>query len=224
MIQYLKIKAIQLRKKGKTYSEIETMTGVAIPKSTLASWCKDIQTPDGYKSKIRQLNLKNLKKARQLAILANKKKQEKLFKALLAKNQFLVKYLDKNVCKLLLSILYLGEGAKYKGTRSLRLGSSSAMIIRLYLKLLTKCFSVSKEKFRVTIQCRADQDIKNLEKFWGLVTNISRSQFYKTRIDKRTIGKKTLKRGYKGVCVIDYFDTKIQLEIELLAKQIEEWL
>lgn len=224
MNQQLRKKVAHLRSQGKTYQEINTILGVDIPKSTLAYWCKNIPTPDFYEQKVREINLNNLKNARKLAILTNKKKQEELVKKLLNKNKFLVTHLNKDVCKLLLSILYLGEGAKHKGTRSLRLGSSSPLIIRLYLKLLKKCFPVVKEKFRVVIQCRADQNIEYLEKFWQSVTNIDKSQFYKTRIDKRTVGKKTLKKDYKGVCVIMYFNTKIQLEIELLSGQIEDWL
>lgn len=228
MKQELKNRVILLRKKGKTYQEIKDITNFNISKSTLSTWCKNIQLPSYYNIKIRQMNLENLKQARQKAILANKRKQEKICNELIAGNQFLINYINKDVCKLLLSILYLGEGSKHKGTRSLRLGSSSPLIVRLYLKLLNKCFPIIKEKFRITILCRADQNIKELEKFWesvtNSVTNIGKSQFYKTRIDKRTINKKTMKSDYKGVCVIDYFDTKIQLELELLSELIEKWL
>lgn len=92
------------------------------------------------------------------------------------------------------------------------------------ISLLYKCFFISNDKFRVTIQCRADQNISELEKFWQSITSINRSQFYKTRIDKRTINKKTRKSNYMGVCVIDYFDTKIQLELEVLSSSIEKWI
>lgn len=220
----VKIKAKQLRSQGKTYTEINRLLGFNIPKSTLVYWCKEIQMPVNYKQRIRKINLKNLEKARKLAVAANKEKQKRLINGLIAKNKNLKIYINNDVCKLLLSILYLGEGAKYKGTRALRLGSSSPVIIRLYLKLLKKSFEIKSEKFRVTVQCRADQDIESLEKFWGSITKISKNQFYKTRIDKRTIGKKTLKKDYMGVCVINYHDTKVQLELELLSEQIEKWL
>ena len=220
----LKNKVIKLRKQNKTYQEIRDILGVTTPKSTLSTWCKGVSMSDYYKIKIHKINIKHLKKIRQLAVQVNKKKQEELYKELINKNKFFVKYLNRNVCKLLLSILYLGEGSKYKSTRHLRLGNSSPSVIKLYLKLLYKCFSINKDKFRVTILCRADQNIKKLENFWRPITNINKKQFYKTRIDKRTIGKKTMKKDYKGVCVVDYFDTKIQLELELLSEQIEKWL
>ncbi|MBI4079144.1 MAG: hypothetical protein HY429_02505 [Candidatus Levybacteria bacterium] len=76
------------------------------------------------------------------------------------------------------------------------------------------------EKIRCTVQCRADQDIIVLEKFWLDVTKIPRRLFYKAQIDPRTRGKPTKKKDYKGVLRIDYFDTKVQLELESLAQLV----
>jgi len=134
----------------------------------------------------------------------------------------LVKKIDIYLYKLLLSILYLGEGAKYGRSSTLTLGSSNPLIIKLYLKLLKKSFTIDNSKFRVRIQCRFDQNIKKLEKYWKETTAIEKKQFYPTYIDKRTKGKPTLKKDYKGVCTIHYFDKKIQLELIYLADAIIE--
>lgn len=219
-----KEKAIRLRKRGKTYSEIQRALKISISKGTLSGWLKYVKLPPSYSKRVKTINLKHLERIRELALLANKRKQEYILKELCSKNEHLVRYLNKDVCKLLLSILYLGEGARHRGSRALKLGSSDSKIIQLYLNLLKKCFPISKRKFRVSIGCRADQNIKELEKYWQAVTKIPHSQFYKTQIDKRTIGKKTKRKDYKGVCLITYFDTKIQLELEQLAQQIIEWI
>ena len=71
---------------------------------------------------------------------------------------------------------------------------------------------------------RADQDIEILEKFWSKSTGIPLGNFYKTKPDARTIGKPTKKLDYKGVCVIMGSTTKVQLELELVAKMIIEGL
>jgi hypothetical protein len=84
----------------------------------------------------------------------------------------------------------------------------------------TLSFTLDGSKFRVEILCRADQNLKALVDYWQKITNLDRSLFYKPRIDKRTIGKKTKKKDYKGVCVIDYFDTGIQLELQLLGESL----
>lgn len=220
----LKKKVIEIRRRGKTYSEIQRALRISIPKSTLSDWCEKVPLPSFYRRKIKKLTEKHLEKIRPLAVLANKRKQEELLNVLRKKNEYLIRYLNKDVCKLLLSILYLGEGAKHRSTRYLKLGSSNSGIIQLYLNLLKRCFPISERKIRVTIGCRADQDIRELEKYWQIITRVPHSQFYKTQIDKRTIGKKTRRKDYKGVCRITYFDTRIQLEIEQLAKQIMRWI
>lgn len=66
----------------------------------------------------------------------------------------------------------------------------------------------------------ADQDIKKLERFWSKVTSIPLSQFYKTRIDPRTIGKPSKKPDYKRVCRIDYFSTEIFIELTKIVEII----
>jgi hypothetical protein len=78
---------------------------------------------------------------------------------------------------------------------------------------LRYCYNIDESKFRCTIQCRADQDIQKLEKFWSEATNISLKQFYKARIDPRTIGKLSIKKEYKGVLRIDCFSAKILQEL-----------
>jgi hypothetical protein len=70
------------------------------------------------------------------------------------------------------------------------------------------------------VQCRADQNIEELEKFWLDITKIPKKQFYKAQIDPRTVGKPTLNKNYKGVLKVDYFDTRIQLELESLANLV----
>ncbi|PIR44326.1 hypothetical protein COV23_00575 [Candidatus Wolfebacteria bacterium CG10_big_fil_rev_8_21_14_0_10_31_9] len=99
-------------------------------------------------------------------------------------------------------------------------GNSDPNIIYLFLKLLRYCYDIDENKFRCTLQDRADQNIKKLEKFWRLVTKIPKKQFYKARIDPRTIGKISKKPEYKGVCVIDYFSADILNEFKKIVEVI----
>ena len=124
---------------------------------------------------------------------------------------------NRDIALIALSLLYLGEGSKTK-RGSLTFGNSDPFIIDMFLDLLRRCYEIDNSKFRCTVQCRADQDIKKLEKFWSKITKIPPSQFYGTRIDKRTIGKKTLKLEYKGVCRIDYFSADIFTELMKLPR------
>lgn len=211
-----------LRSMGKTYAEISSILKIKIPKSTFATWCKGIILPQEYSNRILKINLENLGLARQIALSSNKEKREKYISSLKKQVINVANEIDKpEVSLIALAMLYLGEGAKYasKG-QSCSLGNSNPKIIRLYLNLLSKTDNFNPKKLRATVQCRADQNVNNLERYWQKVTNIPKEQFYKTRIDSRTTGKPTLKSEYKGVLRVDYFSTETQLKIEFLGEFI----
>src|ERR1035437_9250089 len=214
-------KAIKLRSKGQTYEEIRKELNVKIPKGTLHSWFKDIVLPKSYYNKVSKLNLEHLKKARVVAIKINKIKRRdflsQLDKVNLPIADLIINY---EPAKIALAMLCLGEASKYKSSSSFSLGSSDPRIIVIFLALLRICFNFNSEKVRCTVQCRADQNIEELEKFWQNVTGVPKRLFYKARIDPRTIGKPTKKIDYKGVLRVDYLDTKVQLELESLSELI----
>lgn len=210
----------KLRSVGKTYGEIRQIVKLPIPKSTLSDMCKRVKLPKEYEKRIAQLSLQNLSKAQRIARGMNKIKREEFFKKLEKLNIPIAERIsDKGIAKIALAMLCLGEASKYnpKGSHLFSLGNSDSRIIILFLKLLEYCFDFNQEKIRCTVQCRADQDTKELEKYWRKTTKIPSRLFYKTRIDPRTIGKPTRKKEYKGVLKIDYFDSRVQHDLESLA-------
>ena len=213
----------KLRATGKTYSEIKSTLGVDIPKSTLNSWCRNIALPQSYQRKLELFLKKNITKARQKALIVNKKKRAEYLVSLKNSNQPIAKKIkDKSVAKIALAMLCLGEASKYSGgSRAFTLGSADIRIILIFLKLLEYCFDdFDINKIRCTVQCRADQDTEQLKQYWMQVTNIPERLFYRTRIDPRTIGKATKKKDYKGVLRIDYLHTRTQLDLETLANLV----
>lgn len=168
----LRQKVQSLRTKDKTYSEINNILHTSIPKSTLSYWCKDITVSPEYRKKVHCLVERNLSKARVKARLANKTKRMRFLKSLRDKNAYLLKNLDVSTQKLLLSVLYLAEGAKHKSTKCLLLGSSDPKMIIFYLNLLKNCYKLNTKKFRVRIQCRFDQDERDLEIYWHKIRAI----------------------------------------------------
>lgn len=221
----IKQQAIKLRAKGKTYSEIQEVLKLAVPKATLSGWCKNVVLPKWYKKKIFKLNQENYKNARKLAWVANKVKRERFLQNLLDNIKPLrEKIQDRDILKMILATLYLGEGTKWKGHSGLVLGSSDSNIILLYIRLLELCYGVSRNKLKCRVSYRADQNINNLERYWSRTTGIPLTNFYKTKFDPRTVGKPTKKKEYKGVCVIMGGGTQIQLELEAIPKLILEGL
>ncbi len=208
-----KEKTIKLRKLGKTYREIVELLGKNIPKSTISGWCKNISLKNRHVQRIKNKIHSNITSARTLALKTNKLKRLDYLKSVEKRICHLKNILENtDIAKISIAMLYLGEGAKStKG--SLMFGNSNPQIIKLFLKLLRYCYVIDESKFRCTLQCRADQDIEILENFWSNITHVPLSRFYKARIDQRTIGKKTKKIDYRGVCRIDYFSADIYLSL-----------
>lgn len=216
---HFKKRAIELRKSGSTYTEIMQKLGNTVPKSTLSTWCKGIVLSRGQTKRIKGIVIKNITKGRELALVANKKKRKIHLQKIYSKVNHLEQLIgNKEVALISLAILYLGEGSKTKS--SVTFGNSDPMIISLFLRLFRYCYKISEEKFRCTVQCRADQDTRKLENFWSNITKIPLNKFYKTRIDSRTVGKKSKKPEYKGVCRIDYFSADIFNELMIVAEVI----
>jgi len=216
---HLKSKIIALRKSGKTYTEICKIVDTKISKGTLSDWCGNIPLSLRQKQRVAYLIKKGASKGRATALVINKLKREKYLQALITKNKHLASLLENgDIAKIALATLYLGEGAKWRGHSGLTLGSSDPDIIHFYLNLLKKCYGITPERLHCRISYRADQNIMKLTKFWSCYTGIPLVNFYRTKPDPRTIGKPTKQKNYKGVCVVSAGLTKIQLELELIAK------
>lgn len=213
--------AKRLRSKGRTYSEIMEELKIKTPKSTMSGWCQGVSLPKWYKDKIEELNCKSFSKAQQMAWASNRIKREIFLQNLLSNNNHLTKKLhDKNVLKMILSTLYLGEGSKWKSHSGLVLGSSDPDIIRIYIRLLFLCYGIKSEQLRCRVSYRADQDIQKLQRYWSRVSAVPLKSFYKTIPDPRTVGKPTKRKDYMGVCVVSCGGSHIQLELEAIPKLI----
>ena len=219
-----KNKAQRLRRDGKTYSEIQKIIGISLPKPTLSYWCKDIILPEEHKKRIIELNTGNLARGRAIRILQRREKRKENFLFLQRDFKMTITTLDCYQKKLLLAMLYLGEGGKFIGRAGVMLGNSDPKIIKIFLRLMRSTYVIDEAKFRCTLQCRADQDIVKLESFWSRVANIPLSKFYKAQIDKRTIGKATKKKDYSGVLRVDYFSADIFHELMNLSEILSEGL
>lgn len=208
-----KVKAISLRSSGRTYGEIIDILDQPIPKSTLAEWFKNVTLSKDQQRRVEKKINNNIQKARSIALKINKKRRDQYLESVTRRVEHLRELTtNKDVAKIIIAMLYWGEGSKTdKG--AITLGGSDPRLIRSFLSLLRYCYNINEDRFRCTLQCRADQDTEDLERFWSKVTKIPRKQFYKARIDSRTIGKRSRKIDYKGVCRIDYFSADVFNEI-----------
>ena len=205
------------RAKGLTYPEIQEKLCANIPKGTLSSWLRKVTLPSFYAEKTRRLNLETLALARPKALATNRERRHFYLNAVHECNRGLLEVLrQKEVAKLFLAALYLGEGAK-KNKGSLTFANSDPGIMALFLRLLRTVYSVDESRLRCTILCRADQNTGYLNAFWSKLTGVPPKQFYAARIDARTQGKISKNKEYKGVCRLDFFSAKVYDELKIIG-------
>jgi hypothetical protein len=210
--------AQKLRAQGKTFGDIQEIIGRKIPKGTLSYWLKDVKLPPAYLKTYKENMLKSLARGRVNSLAYSRKKQEDRMAAIRKNCDEFLRVPDPQIYKIALSFLYLGEGYKWKSHRGLQLGSSSEELMELYVLLLEKCYNVKRMDLHAFINHRADQNLLGLKRYWSKVLEIPLKNFYQSKADPRTIGKKTIKMNYHGVCVVSCAGTDKQLELETLPK------
>lgn len=214
-----KIAAINLRKKGRSYSEISEKLGV--PKSTLSDWLKNIElTPQQKKRLMTKRQLAAYKGAK-----INQRYADKRRKIIIEKAKKEADELINNPLFIAGLMLYWAEGNK-RGREVVRVTNSDPEIIRLMMRWFREICHVPEYKFGVSLYLHELHVRQDVRKFWSKITGIPLSQFGKDTI-KPTIHSQRTNKLYEGVCRIticsaDLFRRimgwKIRI-IEYLSKQ-----
>jgi len=220
--QEIKLKAIELRKQGFSYSEIPKLLNYSVPKNTFTGWFKNLELSKEAKQRITARIRDGGAPGRAIAWENTHKRRADRVERIFNQVNSEIQNIDSITAKLCLAMLYLGEG--YKAGEIFRFGNSDPRIIRLFLKLLRTNFSITETKLHGKVQCRADQNIDQLQIFWSRLTRIPLDQFLTPQVDKRTLGKPTKKVDYKGVFVIEYYSKDLFLEVKFISDIICERL
>ena len=215
-----KVKARNLRTKGWSLGEMSQK--MKIPKNTLLGWVKNIKLTKRHKERLKQKIIASGAIGRPLAVKANREKIEKWKEGIKERVKHFGKYAYANLeaGKLICGLLYLCEGAKYPASRYLYFGNTDPKIISAFLILLRRHYNIDENKLRFDIAYRWDQNYNELRIYWSKLTGIPKSKCLRSKPDKRTIGKPTLRKDYKGVCRIVYYSTDLQFELLSIGEAI----
>ena len=119
--------------------------------------------------------------------------------------------------KIICSLIYWCEGGKNDGGR-VNFTNSDPQLMRYFLKIFRKSFSLSENKFRALLHIHEYHQEKKQIRFWSKVTKIPIKQFSKS-FHKKNTGKNT-RAGYPGCLSVRYYDSKIQKELVFICKEI----
>jgi hypothetical protein len=122
---------------------------------------------------------------------------------------------SKEIFELAVAMLYMGEGSKKNISTSL--GNSDPLILKFFLTGMKKLFNIDPTKIRYDLHLRADQNSKEIKKYWSKELNVPIERFTQVSVDQRTARKPTYP-NYKGVCVINCGTVAIQRKLVYLSR------
>lgn len=213
-----KEQAIQMRKEGKTYSEIIEVLNV--PKGTLSDWLSEYPLTDEQLLLLQKnIKYKKLLGVERTTAVKHKKKQERLQKTIQLEKEQLLPLLEK---ELYLSglFLYWGEGLKGWGG-SISLNNTDPKVVKFYIFWLVTSLRIPKEKLKVIVHLYNDMDIEESLDYWSKELSLPRSQFIRPYI-KKSLRSSLTQKGYgHGTCGIyvcnQPLKEKIMAGIQILA-------
>ena len=216
----IKIKSSKLRSLGLSYDEINRKLGTNVSKSTMAYWFSKFDFSESEMQLITRSNKTRSKISQIKAIRAIATKREATIKSLYDKYIKLITLKNIDPKLLLLSSLYICEGAKYESTSHISFSNSDPQMMLAFLNTIREIYKIDTKKLRMRIQIRHDQSAEDAERFWKLILNLMNVKTYPTYIDKRTKSSKTKNKEYHGVCTLIYFDSKLHIILEMISLKI----
>lgn len=214
-------RAIELRRQGKTYSEIKEELNV--PKATLSGWLSDFQLS---KDELARLEA-SIKRRKYLGIektrITKKKKRQRRLKRIYEEQKERLLPINKRELYLCGLFLYWGEGMK--GLRSgVSLNNTDPKVVKFYYLWLTETLGVPETKIKVVVHLYKDMDIEKTLDYWSRFLNIPVNQFIKPYIkesSRKDIDHKGFGHGTCGLYICDqYLKEKVMLGIEVIAENI----
>jgi hypothetical protein len=195
-----KQKAITMRKKGMSYSQIKEKLG--INKSTLSGWLYDMPLSE---KRIRELQAESpmrIEKYRNTMRLKKESRQNDVYKKI-SKD---IGILSKRDLFLAGLFLYWGEGTKAQPGSTVLTNTNPSML-KFFIKWLC-LLGVKKKDLRVKLHLYSDMNIEESSKFWSKELSLPLSQFRKPYIKKTELKSITYKNGFgKGTCCV-MFDNR----------------
>lgn len=212
-----KQKAITMRKKGMSYSQIKD--SLKISKSTLSNWLSSMPLSEKRirelraDSPIRIERFRNTMKTKR--DVKNKIAYDRIAKKIgtISQREFLIAGL----------FLYWAEGSKTK-TFAIGLTNTNPNMLILFIRWL-EFFDIPKTKLKIHLHLYSDMNIKKQINFWSKTLDIPISQFRKPYIKKTTLSSITYTNGFgQGTCSVIVEDGKLTSEVMMGIQYIQDVL
>jgi hypothetical protein len=202
----LRRKAISLRNKGSTYSEIRKK--VRVSKSTLSLWLKQYPLSECQLTRVVKKRYQAIEKFRVTMWLKQKKRLASYY--LDVKKQLLP--FTKKELFLAGLMLYWGEGNK-ASMHTISINNTDPQVIQFTLFWYLRGLGIKKSKIKVYLHLYKDMNIKQEITYWSNTLSIPKTQFIRPYI-KNSKRSDIDQRGFgHGTCAIVTHNTVLKGKI-----------
>jgi hypothetical protein len=209
-----KQKALIMRKKGMSYSQIKEKLGIS--KSTLSGWLFNMPLSE---KRIRELQADSPIRIERYRNTMKAKKEARLRGVYKKVSKDIGNFLKRDLFLAGL-FLYWGEGTK-RSNCSVVLTNTNPSMLKLFIKWL-ELFNVKRKDLKIKLHLYSDMNIKESLDFWSKELKIPLSQFRKPYIKKTSLKSITYKNGFgKGTCCVMFNNRDIWEYIMMGLKYIE---
>ena len=191
-----KEKAIKLRKRGLSYSEI--LKKISVAKSTLSLWLRSVGLARKQKQRLTEKRLAaalrgSIKKREQRIATTNEIKTK-------ARNE--IGKLSNRELWLTGVALYWAEGTKQKEhnvSQKVKFSNTDPIMIKVFLRWLQNICGIPKSEisFRISLHETAINKLDKVQKYWAKITGLPINNFQKIDWKKHRINTKRKNTGEK---------------------------
>lgn len=211
----LKQKAIALREKGTSYSDIKKK--IPVSKSTLSLWLRDMPLSKERIGELRDRNPKRIERYRETMRLKRKARIDEVFTIVAER----IKTIEERDLLIGGIFLYMGEGSKTtKGTTALT--NTNPDILTLFIKWLY-LHDVPASKIKVQLHLYENMDSKKQILFWSTYLGIDKKQFRKPHIKPVHSDSISYKNKFgQGTCTVLFENVSMYEMTMMYIKYIQE--
>ena len=207
----IRAKALQLRKKGFSISEIQERLNVS--KSTVSVWVRPVNLSAAARRRLKKRIIVGQKKGAMVRVLQKNEFASQL--SAKVRKELSKIYGNKTIQKLACALLHWCEGEKTTGL--VVFVNSDPLLIKTFLRLFRASFTIDEKKFRVLLHLHSYHNEITQMRYWSNITKIPLSQFLKTH--KKSNSGKSIHPDYQGCVSLRYYDHTIAKQLECIWKQ-----
>ena len=174
-----------LRRQGLSYREILSRAPFTLARSTISSWCKDIDLTAEQLDRLDKLYRASSYRNRLLGSKTTQRRRVAEVEAIEIKAREEVSRLRQNELWLAGLMLYWAEGDK---THRVGLSNSDARLVRFMMRWFREICCVPEGKFRARLHVHTGQDDDSMKAFWSRVTDLPLSKFGKSYMKREGTG------------------------------------